>query len=314
MKKLILLFFLIIVLSSFATAQQAAYCNIQYLDIADDLTLGQSDGALMLKVQQERTEPNNSTVYNYSINHASCYINIVKPVFGEQEETYDIISTEPYENILPHGLRYSSTGGVLNFLMDMNEEFWEPATLYNWQVYCYCLPYNQTNGVQDQHDCWYDAAMINWVSGIGNYTGEPVNTYLGCIDAGNFTTGMDYRHAETYSGGLAIAIFVLLITGVLFFFPLLMDYLRKPLSESEYFNLVVRRLCYILATYLMILNSAIMAQIAVRSSLLLQNEMFLYLRLFGIVAYILIFYLVFKTVLDLMSIWRDSQNEKRGFM
>ena len=319
MKKLLLLLLFLLVFVSSAYAQPANYCNIRYLDLSDDLTLGQSDGDLLLRVEQKRTELDNTTQYNYSVNHASCYLNIYERELknigqGETFIYYDIVSTEPYENILPHGLRYSSTTGVLNFLMDMNEEFWKPNTDYTWQVYCYCLPYNQTNGVQDQHDCWYDIARgPGGYSGLEDYSGLPITSYLGCLESGNFTTGNDYRHTDTYSGGLAIAIFILLITGVLFFFPFFMDYIRQPMSESMYLNLVYRRLCFILATYLMILNSAIMAQISVRSGLLLHNEMFLYLRLFGIAAYILIFYLLFKTIVDLLHVWQDSQKAKRGF-
>jgi len=310
LKKLLpLLLFFVLFLSSLASAQanpQAAYCNIQYLDVADDLTLGLSDGAIMFRVQQERTNDDNTT-WNYTITHASCYLNILKKDPWEQD-SYDIISTEPYENVIPHGLRYSTTGGALNFLLDMNEEFWEPNTNYTWQVYCYCLDYNLTNGVQDQHDCWYG----NNPFGISNYSGYPVTNTLGCTQSGSFVTGSDYRHTQTYSGGLAIVIFILLITGLVFFYPLLKDYLRQPLSDNEYLNLTYRRLCYILATYLMVLNSAILAQISVKSGILLHNEMFLYLRLFGITAQILIYYMIFKTVLDLLQTWKDSHKEKRG--
>lgn len=308
-KLLPLLLFFTLLLTSIAHAQsipQAAYCNIEYMDVANDMTLGTSDGAIMFRITQTRTELDNNTQYNYTLMHASCYMNIIEQL---SPDDYDIISTEPYNNIIPHGLRYTTAGGALNFLLDMNRPFWKPDTNYTWQVYCYCLDYNLTKGPQDEHVCWYGAVPF---VGMGNWSGFPVQNTLACVDTGTFVTGKDYRRAQTYSGGLAVMLFVLLITGLVFFYPLLKDYLRQPLSNNEYLNLTYRRLCYILATYLMILNSAIMAQVSVKSGLLLHNEMFLYLRLFGIAAQILIYYMIFKTILDLLNIWKENKKEKRG--
>ena len=292
----------------------AAYCNLDYMDISDDLTLGKSDGALMLRVTQTRTELDNNTVYNYSINHASCYVNIVKHL--NEEPGYDIISTEPYENIIPHGLRYTTTLGVLNFLLDMNEEFWEPNTQYMWQAYCYCLPYNLTNGAQDQHDCWYDIATLGgWAAGLGNWSGTPVYPALGCVNSGNFTTGNDLRTTNgVASAGTSwsIVFFIMLITGLLFIFPYFMDYLKKPFVYNPFLNLVLRRACFILAAYLMILNSGIMYSLAIQSGLVI-NELILYMRLFGIFGYLLIIYILLKTVLELTDYWKSTRwNSRMG--
>ena len=323
MKRLSLITLIVcfLILISPSVISKAYYCNIRQLDISDDLTLGESDGALLLSVEQKRTELDNTTQFNYSVNHASCYINIYErkkvKVGQDVNIVYDIVSTEPYENIIPHGLRYSTTGGVLNFLMDMNEEFWKPNTNYTWQAYCYCLPYNQTNGPQDQHDCWYGVARgPGGYSGIEDYSSLPINYYLGCINKGNFTTNRDFRVTDrgTSSTSLAITIFILLISGIIMLLPLLFDYLlRRPFVPNKLLNLILRRCCYLIGVYLLILDSTIMASLAHAAGIPLQNEMWFFMRFFGIAAYLIIIYILFQTLIDLLKSWNIiSDNKKYG--
>ena len=204
---------------------------------------------------------------------------------------------EPYGNHDTY--RVSRGQGEIAFQYLANQNYWETDTIYKYEFHCQCLPNNNNTICYDE-------------------TSGATEGFRTCSSTFLFSTGKeDHRFIETPGSAgsvIAISVFILLITALVFFFPFFMDFMKKPLSESEYFNLIVRRLCYVLATYLMIWNTTLMATMAVATRLnVIVGDLWLYLRLFGIVAYILIIYLIFKTIVDLLTIWKDSQDEKRGF-
>lgn len=222
--------------------------------------------------------------------HASCLLDIAD------------VSNIPFE-FEPYGIgdthRVSQSDGEVAFQFLANNDYWKTNTTYRYEFHCHCLP-------GDNDTVCYDETTGNTVG------------FKSCSATFLTSTGAeDKRFIDTPGSTgsvIAISLFILLITALVFFFPFLMDYFKKNMSESEYLNLIYRRLCYILATYLMIWNITLMAGMAVATRLnVVVGDLWIYLRLFGIVAYILIFYLLFKTVVDLMRIWSDSQNEKGGF-
>lgn len=222
--------------------------------------------------------------------HAGCLLDV-----------YDVTGV-PFE-FEPYGVgdthRVSQSDGEIAFQFLANNAYWKTNTTYQYEFHCHCLP-----GSND---------TICYDETTGNTVG-----FKTCSATYLFSTGQeDKRFIDTPGSTgsvIAISLFILLITSLVFFFPFLMDYFKKPLSESEYLNLVYKRLCYVLSTYLMIWNVTLLANMAVATRLnAVVGDLWIYLRLFGIVAYILIIYLLFKTVIDLMKIWRDSQNESRGF-
>lgn len=116
-----------------------------------------------------------------------------------------------------------------------------------------------------------------------------------------------YVEGQDTMSSLAITIFILAITGVLFALPKLM--LR--FSKNIFADLLLKRCCYILAIYLMVLNSAIMATIAESSGIAVTDEMFRYMWLFGTVGYLAIAFTVLKTLLDILDMWKLTKTNKR---
>ena len=113
---------------------------------------------------------------------------------------------------------------------------------------------------------------------------------------------------------IALTIFLLAISAFLYLFPFLMDYLKQSFSEGILMNLVIRRGFFIIATYLMVLNSSIMNIMIQQAGFTLGGPMVMYIFLFGYLGYLMLFYLAIKTIFDLMKVWSESQKEKRGFV
>jgi len=106
---------------------------------------------------------------------------------------------------------------------------------------------------------------------------------------------------------LAVTIFILVVTGVLFFFPLI-----KPImAQNPFTNLILRRSCWVVALWLMTLNAAIMASGISQTGWVMLKEMFQYMWLFGWAAYVMIIYLIVKTVFDLVKLWNEIAKFKR---
>ena len=110
-------------------------------------------------------------------------------------------------------------------------------------------------------------------------------------------------------GSIAITLFILFVTGGLFIFPLV-----KTFSKNEFVNLILKRCCWLIGIYLMVLNSSIMATIAQASGLDLTEEMFRYMLIFGWAGYCMMAFTVFKTLLDVLKLWRiKKENERVGY-
>jgi|ETNvirnome_2_300_1030623.scaffolds.fasta_scaffold00278_11 hypothetical protein len=107
-------------------------------------------------------------------------------------------------------------------------------------------------------------------------------------------------------GSIAITMFILFVTGGLILLGLFKEFTRNPFS-----NLILKRSCYLLGIYLMMLNSSIMATIASQSGLQLTQEMFRYMWLFGILGYGFMVFVVIGTLIQVMKLWNDLQKEKR---
>lgn len=111
------------------------------------------------------------------------------------------------------------------------------------------------------------------------------------------------------SGDLSITIFVLVVTGGLIALPFIVG--RNGFSKNVFVDTIFRRGCWVVGLYLMSLNSAIMATIATHTGLTVNQEMFMYMWLFGWGGYLMMFYLAFKTLLDLLEMWKMKKMEER---
>lgn len=107
-------------------------------------------------------------------------------------------------------------------------------------------------------------------------------------------------------GGIAIVIFILTITIGLIILPF-----KKEFSKNAISNLFMRRACWAIGIYLMMLNSAIMATIASASGLDLIQEMFRYMWLFATLGWLFIGFTALKTLFDILEIMNEKKRKKR---
>jgi len=115
---------------------------------------------------------------------------------------------------------------------------------------------------------------------------------------------------STGTAGIAIVIFILFIVIFLLYIGF-----RGHLVQDEIANLILRRVCFLLAIYLMILNSTMVATIAGAANLDLTNELFTYMTIFGYAGYIALIYIMFRTIVDYLGLWRGKkEKEKYGDM
>ena len=112
---------------------------------------------------------------------------------------------------------------------------------------------------------------------------------------------------EDDMASLAITLFILSVAAFLFALP----FFAGDFSKNGILNLILKRCCWLLATYLMMLNSAIMATIANFAGLGLTKELVRYMWLFGVAGYLLMGYIVFKTLVDIVELWKKTASEER---
>ncbi len=108
-------------------------------------------------------------------------------------------------------------------------------------------------------------------------------------------------------GSLAVAIFALFSASIL----LLLPFFKERFAENEMLNVILKRSCWTVGIYLMMLNSGIMISIAQFTGLNINNELTTYIFLFGIGGYLLIFFIVFKTFMDIIKMLNESKKQQR---
>jgi uncharacterized membrane protein YhaH (DUF805 family) len=100
-------------------------------------------------------------------------------------------------------------------------------------------------------------------------------------------------------------------TGGIFFFPFLMDFLNKPIANNIFLNIILRRCCFLLGTYLMTLNGALMLSFAAKEGLTIANELIFFIWLFGIAGYIYMIFIVFMTLVDIFCLIGTNRKNTR---
>ena len=150
---------------------------------------------------------------------------------------------------------------------------------------------------------------------LTNYTGtDRCNTTFNITDKGSYIfnisnggdSGRIIVEGTDEMASLAITIFILLITGSLFWLST-----KKDLLKNKYANIIARRSALVLAIYLMILNSAIMATIAENAGLALTQEMFFFMRLFGLIGYPSMVLLMLSALFQSLKDMKKDKMEKR---
>lgn len=123
----------------------------------------------------------------------------------------------------------------------------------------------------------------------------------------NYTSQRTKIAGEMMMAGLAITVFILLIAGALFWLTT-----REGLLKNKYTDFVIRRAFLVLGIFLMILNSAIMASIAENAGLELVKEMLFFVRLFTLIGYPVMAFLVISTLFRTLKEWKIDKKDKRA--
>jgi len=124
----------------------------------------------------------------------------------------------------------------------------------------------------------------------------------------NYSSQRTKVAGEVMMAGLAITIFIVLITGALFWLST-----RKGLLNNKYSDFILRRSFMVLGIFLMILDSAIMATIAENAGLGLTQEMFFFMKMFGYAGYPVMLWLVLSTLIQtLKELKVDKINKRTG--
>src|SRR3990172_13071521 len=99
--------------------------------------------------------------------------------------------------------------------------------------------------------------------------------------------------------GIAITLFSLVIAGGLFLLSYFVDF-----SQNDYLNLIIKRSLFATSFWLMGLTSAVVATIAANAGVPVTNELYTYLFLFNWTGYLLIFFIMVKSMFDIRTLWK----------
>jgi hypothetical protein len=140
-------------------------------------------------------------------------------------------------------------------------------------------------------------------------------TYCNSSTEAGFVKGLIYfskdggdNTIKDSTSGLSVLIFFLTITILLYVVPSFMRF-----SENKYWNLIIGRCLAIIATYLLVLDAGVVANIASAGGLVISAELSQIIFLVGTFGYVLIFALFLKTLFDAVSIRNaDSKSKRMG--
>lgn len=133
----------------------------------------------------------------------------------------------------------------------------------------------------------------------------------------NITDG-EFNNTETWTveilpteiqsvGAIALTMFILFVIGIFFFLP----FFAGKFTKNEFVNLILKRGCWVIAIYLGMNAAAIMATIAENSGLPLTQEMFTYMWILGVAGYLMMGFMVLKTLFDVIDMYKTNKSSKR---
>ena len=108
-------------------------------------------------------------------------------------------------------------------------------------------------------------------------------------------------------GAIAITMFIIFIIGIFFFVP----FLARKFTTNPITDMILKRGSWVIAIFLAMNGAAIMATIASNTGLPLTEEMFFYMWLLGRAGYLLMAFMVLKTLFDVIELYKTNQNSKR---
>ena len=118
--------------------------------------------------------------------------------------------------------------------------------------------------------------------------------------------GLDPERGWNESTALAVILFVLLINIGVFLLGFRVDFIKASVG-----NLIIKRCFILLGVYLMMMNSAIMFNLANLAGLGINDFMIRYIWFFGWGGYLMMAYVALKTLVDALNMAKDVSTQQR---
>lgn len=168
------------------------------------------------------------------------------------------------------------------------------CTNYTYQIY------NSTSNIENGNLTVFNLTSniyyLNFNQSVGTYFVKLCDGSTREIRVENMDNG----------AGIAVAIFVFLITGGIVFLGI-----WGRFSKHELLNSILKRSCYVLACFTLMLDAAIMSTIVTSSGLDLSQEMFFLMWVFGTLGFIMMMYMGVKSLLDVLKQYKINKRNKR---
>ena len=174
-----------------------------------------------------------------------------------------------------------------------------------------CLMFTPTMTCDGNYSILNDTEVVR--NGSMTLVEEDIYTFVFNESAGKYIINLcDNSTREVFVEGeddmasLSITIFILIVTFALFLLPFV-----KRFCLNEWLNNLLSRACWVIAIYLMMLNTAMIATIAGEAGLPLTQELFRYMWLFGMAGYVFMGYFALRTFFDTIELWKITKLKKR---
>lgn len=190
----------------------------------------------------------------------------------------------------------------------------------NTTTTCFLHTYNNTGNHIISANMSFDTNTYDFYYEINSTVTEqrgllPFITWCNSTVSGGFYSGSFEINDQTIVGitddstqGLSLLIFILFSTLIFFLLPKMYG----KFINNEMVNLMITRFCYAIGFYLMVLNSAVIGEIA-SSAGYATNPVWRYTWLLGSVGWLLLISTILKTlIVDLPELYKKQVMEKRG--
>lgn len=192
--------------------------------------------------------------------------------------------------------------------------------LTNDSASCLVHIYNNTGENIIEEDMSFDSNLLEYKLFIGgkNFSIEGKYAYIiqcntskiGGFVSGNFDITNDGKPngINDSTSSISIILFLLSINmGLLFLF------FRDKLFKNKFVDLISKRSILIIFFYLMGLTSTVIGTIADIGGIPVWDHLFMYTFIFLWAGYVAILYTFWKTIIDIMDMWKvDKNNERYG--
>lgn len=145
------------------------------------------------------------------------------------------------------------------------------------------------------------------VLGFHSFLIECNMTHFGGFVSGGFEVTKT-GNEEIFNGtsSIMVIVFVLLLTGSLFFLGIKKDFTKNPIA-----NIIIKRCIIIFGMLLVSLDTAMVLTIADNAFLGVNRELFRYLWIINWTIYFSMLALAWNTLISILGMWETLKNQKR---